>query len=168
MDAKRIRFVALGAVVVAAILFVGNRVLPSHALDPGGSGVGVTRPVGTQVSFGTYLQVKGPLSVHLISAHLTGLPDGLHAVSVMAVRFSESGFIGGRDDRPGSGIPMPPLHPVAGVVVAPGSNPGWYLLSTVRVTKPGLFVIHGPEFSYRSGGRNGVVQMANTLTVDAV
>ena len=70
---------------------------------------------------------------------------------------SSGGFIGARDDRPGSGIPMPPLRPGAGVVVAPGGNPGWYLLSTVRVAKPGHFVIHGPEVSYRSGGRNGVV-----------
>jgi hypothetical protein len=71
------------------------------------------------------------------------------------------------DDRHDSGIPFASAASRGGRRRPSRHSPGWFLMWTVRVAKPGHFVIHGPEVAYRSGGRNGVVQMANTLTVDA-
>jgi hypothetical protein len=164
---RRVALLAGGLVALVALVgvVVVPRLLPVHALvhvaDPDTFGTPPNRPVGTNVSFGiTGLAVRGHTPVHLLSARVVHVPVGLKAVGVAATNTLDrfGGTIGITDDTPASqsNLPLTSLYPVSAVTLKPGETTGWYLIATVKVLRPGNYLVRDVEVTYRVGGRTGV------------
>jgi hypothetical protein len=115
------------------------------------------------------LVVRGQRSVQLVSAHLVGVPPGIDAVSVMAAHYDATGgYVAVTDDGPSSSaLPVPKLEPVSAVKLVPGQTTDWYLLATVKVTRPGQFLVKGVAVAYRVDGRTGKQTYPNELRIQA-
>ena len=78
------------------------------------------------------------------------------------------GYVAVTDDGPSrSALPVPRLSPVSAVRLVPGQTTDWYLLATVRVTRPGQFRVKGLAVTYRVAGHTGRQTYPNELRIEA-
>lgn len=120
--------------------------------------------VGSPSYFGFVdLKVSGQDPVHLVGAHLLGLPSGLRVIGTYAVAIHETVKPGGRlhyiadlgpDDLRKS-YPGLRLHPITDAVIQPGKPLDWYVVFEVAPTRYGDFKTSGVEIDYRAGDSQG-------------
>lgn len=137
-------------------------------------GAGPT-PVGSPHFF--HVVTPRPLGkrpVHLLSAEILGVPDGLVIDRVWAVRFSETGgggYVGGANGWDVAAKLRPNFHDVSEVLLDPSCPPSagcgqregpglagspvqdWYLLVEMHATRPGHFKTQGFRVLAKVDGR---------------
>lgn len=152
--------VALFVLLLGGGYVVAQRVLPDalgHEVDEQTLGAH-SLTVGELVTIGFWpLGPRGNTPVRVTSARLTGMPEGIDLVSFHALP------VPGRRIGVGSGDPTKDpsldLHPLSDVRLVEEGVEKWYLLATVRITKPGSWTTSGLEVGWKAGWRRGTAQL---------
>ena len=160
------RVAAAALVFIVAAAFVAYRFLPAplghnapeqlfgaHNLD-----------IGELAYFGLWpLGLRGDREVRVTSARVTGVPEGMEVVAYHAVWLGDSSRIGAGPGDPALDDDLR-LHPLSDLRLK-GPREHWYVLVTLRITKPGTWVSKGVDVSWRSGLRRGTVHLPYELEV---
>lgn len=153
----RLHAAAIAAVLLPALLVVFAP--PAIGPTPGGNVTFAATHVGER--FTMLLGHFGPhAKVHVLSARMTGVPDGIRVVEIQAFDSGPAGaFLNGGPDS--EDIPPDRVHPVRDMVFRPGAlREEWNLLVVVEVVKPGRWRTSGVDLTWRAGWRRGTTHYA--------
>ena len=136
-------------------------------VDPSETGTEVK--AGDQVVFGLFTVLESVVddTIHLVSAELSNLPQGVRLSGVSAIRPAEYGSLIGvvrfdPDD------PRFRPHPVTDVIVKPRTFSVWQIVFTLVADRPGSYLIRGVLLRYQIGSKRGAQYFPQSFRVDAI
>jgi hypothetical protein len=151
------------ALAALRVFVLGPPGLPRHG---GGSEISAAAVVGEDRTFCFVgLEPHGSRPVHLRSARLTGVPDGLQVVGVWG--------LDGVGPCAYNGDPAPALRarlrPVRDVVLHPGARqPEWTLVVVLAATEAGDWTTKGVDVAWSTGWRRGTAHFRDRYTIKSV
>jgi hypothetical protein len=165
--------VAAGVVLIigtalAARQFLVSDTAPALRAYDGSIGSGSERTtVGTLVNVGfTTFQPQGKHPVRVQAVRVTGVPDGLRVVKVLASHIKGEPTVGA-DYGDLEKNPTHHFFPVTAVTFEPGQPEDWYLVVTVAATRSGTWKTEGLDIDWTAGHRHGTTHYRYWVGVTA-